>query len=83
MRQPAITQYIDAYWDKLVRQQPEDQKTLIGLPHQFMVPTHDPTFQEMFYWDSFFIALGLGGTRYEAVIEGMAENRPISTSASG
>lgn len=28
MRQPAITQYIDAYWDKLVRQQPEDQKNL-------------------------------------------------------
>ncbi|MFD3163262.1 trehalase family glycosidase [Herpetosiphon sp. NSE202] len=74
MRQPAITQYIDTYWDKLVRQQPEDQKTLIGLPHTFMVPTHDPTFQEMFYWDSFFIALGLGGTRYEAAIVGMVEN---------
>ncbi len=55
--------FIAAKWPTVIRNNPVDNKTLIGLPHSYVVPTADDiggfTFDEMFYWDSFFMSLGL------------------------
>ena len=69
-----ILEYIDAYWPRLVRHNPNDAGTLIGLPHPYLVPSDGAMFQEMYYWDSYFMALGLRGTPLEGMIPGMAEN---------
>lgn len=69
-----VLEYIDAYWSRLVRHNPSDHGTLIGLPNPYLVPSDGAMFQEMYYWDSYFMALGLRGQPLEAMIPGMAEN---------
>lgn len=70
--------YIFAYWKKSLRFQPEDKGTLIGLPGSYIVPTAEVkngfTYNEMFYWDSYFIALGLYGTPYQKHALSMVNN---------
>ena len=70
----AVLDYIAAYWPRLVRRQPRDQGTLIGLPQPYVVPSDGAMFNEMYYWDSYFTALGLVETEYEPLIAGMTEN---------
>jgi alpha,alpha-trehalase len=70
---PAL-EYISGYWSKLIRHTPHDEGTLIGLPQPYLVPSEDPIFREMFYWDSYFIALGLLETEHQAHIFGMIKN---------
>lgn len=74
VRWQSILEYIDAYWSRLVRHNPSDSGTLIGLPNPYLVPSDGAMFQEMYYWDSYFMALGLRGTKLESMIPGMAEN---------
>ncbi|HEY9684131.1 MAG TPA: trehalase family glycosidase [Oculatellaceae cyanobacterium] len=69
-----ILQYIDGYWDKLIRENIEDQQTLIGLPKPYLVPSDGHMFQEMYYWDSFFMALAMPGTKHEHLAFDMTEN---------
>jgi alpha,alpha-trehalase len=74
--QAALT-YIDSYWPTLIRENRSDSRTLIGLPHPYVAPAEavgQRMFQEMYYWDSFFTALGLFGTPHAGLIAGMAEN---------
>jgi alpha,alpha-trehalase len=66
--------HIDEYWSRLIRQVPEDNQTLIGLPHPYLVPSDGAMFQEMYYWDTYFMSLGLIGTRHEELIVGMVRN---------
>jgi alpha,alpha-trehalase len=71
-------EYIDAYWKKLERYNPHDDGTLIGLPEPYFIPSarNDTgfSFEEMYYWDSYFIAQGLIGTPREHRVRGMADN---------
>jgi alpha,alpha-trehalase len=69
-----VLDYIAAYWPRLIRHNPRDQETLIGLPRPYVVPSDGAIFAEMYYWDSYFTALGLVGTPHEALITDMAEN---------
>lgn len=78
---PHITtalKYIDEYWQQLTYEQVEDKGTIIGLPNPYIMPAHDPrqkfSFQEQYYWDSYFTALGLVGSKHQAMAEGMLEN---------
>jgi alpha,alpha-trehalase len=70
--------YIDDHWTKLERKHPEDQGTLVGLPYPYIVPAADPSamfaFEEQYYWDSYFVALGLHDEKHRILIEGMLEN---------
>lgn len=56
-------EYIDRFWVNLERYQPHDEESLIGLPNPYLVPAHDPTssfnFDEMYYWDSYFMVQGM------------------------
>lgn len=74
VRWQPILEYIDAYWPRLVRHNPSDHGTLIGLRSAYLVPSDGAMFQEMYYWDSYFMALGLRDTPLEDMIPGMAEN---------
>lgn len=65
---------IEAYWPRLTRRTPTDVQTLIGLPNPYVVPGVGAMFQEMYYWDSFFTALGLVGTARDGLVVDIAEN---------
>jgi alpha,alpha-trehalase len=69
-----ITKHIDNLWEVLTRQA-STQKThssLISLPYSYIVP--GGRFREIFYWDSYFVMLGLQeSNRYEQ-IENMINN---------
>ena len=66
--------YIMDYWPRLIRYHPRNQGTLIGLPNQYLVPSDGAMFQEMYYWDSYFMALGVVETAHEGLIIDMADN---------
>jgi len=69
-----ILDYIDSYWEKIIRSNIDDVKTLFALPKPYLVPSDGHLFQEMYYWDSFFMALALPGTKYEHLAFDMTEN---------
>ena len=54
-----VREYISSSWDSTVRYNPEDDGTLLGLPCRYTVPCPEGTFQEMYYWDTFFTNEGL------------------------
>ena len=51
--------YIARNWSSTVRYATEDQGTLIGLPRPFSTPSISGVFQELYYWDTYFINVGL------------------------
>lgn len=66
--------YIDSYWSQLTRENKSDTGTLIGLPFPYVVPGVGAMFQEMYYWDSYFTALGLVGSKHHHLVVDMTEN---------
>lgn len=77
VRDSAVS-YIDTYWCNLERLHTEDHGTMIGLPYPYIVPSAEPEsifqFEEQYYWDSYFMALGLTDIKYQSLVEGMLEN---------
>jgi alpha,alpha-trehalase len=77
-RLKSALEYIDYYWRKLERYNPRDQGTLVGLPRPYFVPSAtNPSgfaYEEMYYWDTFFVAQGLIGTSRQHLVRGLAEN---------
>jgi alpha,alpha-trehalase len=69
-----VVKHAEEFWPRLIRFNPRQQGTLIGLPRPYLVPADGPMFEEMYYWDSFFMGLGLVGTEHEYLIFDMAEN---------
>lgn len=59
-------------WTKLERNSSKDEGSLISLPYPYIVP--GGRFSEQYYWDSFFIMLGLVADEKWDVIEGMIKN---------
>lgn len=70
--------YIDGYWKQLERTHKEDDATLVGLPYPYIVPAGNAGatfhFEEQYYWDSYFTALGLTDKKHQILVEGMLEN---------
>ncbi len=69
-----VLDYITSFWPQIIRQQLQDEQTRIGLPRPYIVPSNGEMFQEMYYWDSFFEALGVVGTAHEQLVLDMTEN---------
>lgn len=67
-----IKDHIENLWDKLVQQAPENIGTLLGLPKPFSVP--GGRFNEFFYWDSYYIMLGLQASGRIEMMENIVEN---------
>lgn len=70
--------YIASYWPKLERYHPKDDESLIGLPHPFLVPSyaegHEFDYDEMFYWDSYFMVQGMFDEQHRELVMGILDN---------
>ncbi len=70
--------YISSYWEKLVRYHPKDDESLLGLPHPYLVPSyeegHEFDFNEMYYWDSYFMVQGMYDEQHKELVMGILEN---------
>lgn len=74
----AARDYVRAYWHKLERFHPKDDESLLGLPRTYLVPSYDEAarfdYNELYYWDSFFMIQGLLDAEHEDLVEGILEN---------
>lgn len=65
-------EHIDELWKFLERRNRVTRGSLLALPYKYIVP--GGRFNEQFYWDSYFIMLGLASTGKWKAIEGMMKN---------
>jgi alpha,alpha-trehalase len=70
--------YIAAYWKKLERFHPKDDGLLIGVPKPYLVPSyaegHEFDYNELYYWDSFFMVQGLLDDAHRELVMGILED---------
>src|SRR5690606_15769519 len=66
--------YIKVYWSKLERTHAKDDESLLGLPKPYLVPAseegHEFDFNEMYYWDSYFMVQGLYDQEHKELVLG-------------
>lgn len=67
-----IEEHIEKLWDELTRTAHEEKGTLLKLPKSYIVP--GGRFNEFFYWDSYFIMLGLQVSGRVEMMENIVEN---------
>lgn len=71
-RNHSALEHIDELWKFLERRNRITRGSLIALPYTYIVP--GGRFNEQFYWDSYFIMLGLASSGKWKLIEGMVKN---------
>ena len=64
--------YINGLWEKLTRRTDAVAGSLFPLPHSYIVP--GGRFQEQFYWDSYFVMLGLEAQGRHDITDGIMAN---------
>ncbi len=71
-------EYINGYWPKLTRFHPKDDESLLGLPYPYLVPAHekghDFDFNELYYWDSYFMVQGILDEEHKELVVGILED---------
>ena len=67
-----VSEHISELWTVLERKNRRDRGSLFALPHPYIVP--GGRFKEQFYWDSYFIMLGLAADKRWDKIDGMIKN---------
>ncbi|MGH7196820.1 MAG: alpha,alpha-trehalase TreF [Candidatus Saccharimonadales bacterium] len=67
-----IQQHINELWPVLTKQTSKNIGSLIALPHSYIVP--GGRFKEQFYWDTYFIMLGLAEAGQWELIDGTIKN---------
>ncbi|MFY8272565.1 trehalase family glycosidase [Pseudoalteromonas sp. SSDWG2] len=68
-----VDEYISTLWEKLARPPTkESQGSLLALPHTYTVP--GGRFNEIYYWDTYFTALGLMDQGNVVQVASMLEN---------
>jgi alpha,alpha-trehalase len=72
--QVPIRRHIDALWTLLTRDEPivAPYSSLLPLPRPYVVP--GGRFSELYYWDSYFVMLGLAESGRRDLLEDMASN---------
>lgn len=68
----SIHQHIDELWEVLERRNRRNRGSLVAVPYKYIVP--GGRFNEQFYWDSYFIMLGLAKYKKWSLIDGMMKN---------
>ena len=68
----SVREHIAELWHVLERKNRRDRGSLIAVPNAYIVP--GGRFSEQFYWDSYFIMLGLAADGRWDMIEGMIKN---------
>ena len=73
-RSDTIRSHIEALWDQLARNavKPPEGSSLLALPRPYVVP--GGRFQELYYWDSYFVMLGLMESGKIEAVRQMVEN---------
>ena len=66
--------YIEKYWKNITCYYPHDEFTHLGLPNKFVSPNDGIYKNDQFYWDSYFIILGLVKCGRTELAKGMIEN---------
>ena len=70
--------YIREYWPKLERYNPKDTDSLIGVPKPYLVPSyaegHEFDYNELYYWDSYFMIQGLLDEDHKELVMGILED---------
>lgn len=73
-----VLQYINTHWSALTTQNKKDTGTLIGVPNPYIVPSAQAglgfAFKEQYYWDTYFIMLGLHDKKHKKLVRGMIDN---------
>src|ERR1700728_1344115 len=69
-----IRRHIDALWTLLTRDEPivSPYSSLLPLPRPYVVP--GGRFRELYYWDSYFVMLGLAESGRRDLVQDMATN---------
>jgi alpha,alpha-trehalase len=71
-------EYIAQYWTKVERFHPKDDDSLLGLPKPYLVPSYTVKtgfdYNELYYWDSYFMVQGLLDAEHEELVQGILEN---------
>jgi alpha,alpha-trehalase len=74
----AARKYIADYWPKLTRFHPKDDESLLGLPNKYLVPAfeegHEFDFNELYYWDSYFMVQGMLDKDHKELVLGVLED---------
>src|SRR4051812_7962183 len=66
--------YIKNYWKKITFSHPKDEGIHLGLPNKFVGPNNEIYRNDQFYWDSYFVILGLVKENKIQLAKGMVEN---------
>ena len=67
-----VRDHIRQLWKVLERKNRRDRGSLLALPYPYVVP--GGRFSEQFYWDSYFIMLGLAADGHWDMVENMMRN---------
>ncbi|HVC36503.1 MAG TPA: trehalase family glycosidase [Candidatus Dormibacteraeota bacterium] len=74
----AARAYIKAFWPSVTRFHPKDDESLLGLPKPYLVPSYTEKtgfdYNELYYWDSYFMAQGMLDQDHRELITGILEN---------
>ncbi len=54
-----LAKFIEEHWDNTIRELHEKDGTRLPLPFPFSSPTEGDLFRDMFYWDTYWINIGL------------------------
>lgn len=68
----SIDSHIERLWEYLERRNRLDRGSLIALPYKYIVP--GGRFNEQYYWDTYFMMLGLAADNKWTEIEAMMKN---------
>lgn len=70
--------YIREFWTRLERFHPKDDESLLGLPKPYLVPSYEEgagfDYNELYYWDSFFMVQALFDEQHKELVEGILED---------
>ena len=70
-------EYIRNWWPQVTRYHPDDDASLVGLPKPYIVPSYTEEgfdYDELYYWDSYFICQGLLGAEHEELVKGILKD---------
>lgn len=74
----AAREYIKNYWERVQRFHPKDDESLLGLPNPYLVPSYvEETgfdYNELYYWDSYFMIQGLLDEEHKELVIGILDN---------
>lgn len=67
-------QYIEKYWKELIYYHPKDKHLHLGLPNKYVMPSTGIFKKDQFYWDTYFIIVGLVKCSRVDLAKGMVDN---------